>query len=71
MHSSENNFKTTVPDVRSFVSAASGVFQKLSNAHLLINFSSNIRKIHIFTNEKHFLASQDLKSSRNPKIIGH
>jgi hypothetical protein len=55
-HSGEDDLKTTLPNVRSFVSAASGVFQNLSNAHLLMDFSSSIRKIHVFTNERRFLS---------------
>jgi len=51
-HSGQSNFKTTIPNVRSFVSAASGVFQKLSNANLYMDFSKTVRKIHVFTNEK-------------------
>ena len=51
-HSGQDNFKTTIPNVRSFVSAASGVFKNLSNAYLLMDFSSSIRKIHVFTDEK-------------------
>lgn len=50
-HSGQNNFKTTMPDVHSFVSAASGVFQNLSTAELFMDFTTNMRKIHVFTDK--------------------
>lgn len=51
-HSGQNNYKTTIPSAHSFISAASGVFENLANAEILMDFSTNRRKIHVFTDKK-------------------
>jgi hypothetical protein len=42
-------FKTTVPFVTSYISAASGILENLINCKVITDFRSNIRKIHIFS----------------------
>jgi len=42
-------FKTTVPFVSSYISAASGTLEKFINCKVIIDFRNNIRKIHIFS----------------------
>jgi hypothetical protein len=43
-------FKTTVPFVSSYISAASGTMEKFINSKVIVDFRNNIRKIHIFSN---------------------
>jgi len=42
-------FKTTVPFVTSYISAASGILKNLINCKVIIDFRKNARQIHIFS----------------------
>lgn len=42
-------YKTTVPFVVSYISAASGTLEQFINCKVVVDFRNNIRKIHIFS----------------------
>jgi len=47
-----NKFKTgkaNVPFVKSYITATSGILEKFQNANIIVDFTEDVRKIHIYT----------------------
>ena len=63
---SKDLLKTTVPFIRSFITAGSHLLQKYQNATCVVDYRNNTRKIHIFTQGVHPDLEQEMEISTPP-----
>jgi hypothetical protein len=59
-----DKIKTNVPYLKSYVSAASGLLNKLQNCKIITDFENDVRKIHIFSDHPQNKSLMQIFNSR-------